>query len=489
MKYNSSLKNIYHNSNKFIFLSFITSLIIYAFWVFNKGINNDFYFLYKTGENIIQNGFPVTDTFTMHSGLDITVQQWLSSVVFYFVYKITGEFGLMLFIFILCAVINILTYKILTGISDGNYVAAFLPACVAVLLNPVSFTTRPSVFTFLFCLIETDLLFQYSSTGKKKLLIFLPVLSILQINFHSSMWIFLLIIVLPFLFESIKIKKLQMKRFEYSDYPAIPLFVAFFSMVAVAFINPYTYKNVFYLFNSMNKYSNAISEMQHTSLDSSTGILTFSIILGVIFILFQTKHEFSIITVCYFLGGILLILYAVRCFPYFACFSMMVVAEALKNINLEAYIEKLKIYKIVLCEILVLFACITFISIRIPENFFEMHKAVDFLAENYSVNDKKTYTSFNDGAYAEFKGIKPYIDPRMEVFLKVQNGKDDIWYEYIEIQEEHANITKFIDKYQFDYMILDSDDTIRFEYNNHPETFSDYKAIYNEEDYIILAKR
>ena len=53
-------------------------------------IDNDFYFLYATGEYIVKNGFPFTDMLSMHSSMKIIVQQWLSSVIFYYLYLRCG---------------------------------------------------------------------------------------------------------------------------------------------------------------------------------------------------------------------------------------------------------------------------------------------------------------------------------------------------------------------------------------------------------------
>ena len=75
-------------------------------------IDNDFWFLYKTGEYIVSNGFPHTDFLSMHSNMKLVVQQWLSTVIFYFVYSRLGRIGLFCLLYACYACICALTYRL-----------------------------------------------------------------------------------------------------------------------------------------------------------------------------------------------------------------------------------------------------------------------------------------------------------------------------------------------------------------------------------------
>ena len=59
-----------------------------------------------------------------------------------------------------------------------------------------------------------------------------------------------------------------------------------------------------------------------------------------------------------------------------------------------------------------------------------------------------------DGGYLEWKGFKPYIDPRADVFIKATNNKFDLLDEAFSLNT-NANIKRFIRKYNFDYYIVD----------------------------------
>jgi hypothetical protein len=64
------------------------------------------------------------------------------------------------------------------------------------------------------------------------------------------------------------------------------------------------------------------------------------------------------------------------------------------------------------------------------------------------------YTGYNDGGYVEFRGYKPYLDPRGEVFLKKNNGKEDVLYEYIDMKNGKVKVEDFLAKYDFDYLLV-----------------------------------
>ena len=55
-----------------------------------------------------------------------------------------------------------------------------------------------------------------------------------------------------------------------------------------------------------------------------------------------------------------------------------------------------------------------------------------------------------------------YLDPRGEIFLKSVNKKVDIYKEYDDVEKNRINYKDFIDKYMFDYMIVDNKESIGY---------------------------
>ena len=78
-------------------------------------------------------------------------------------------------------------------------------------------------------------------------------------------------------------------------------------------------------------------------------------------------------------------------------------------------------------------------------------------------NDLKTQTiwvNYNHGGYAEFRGLRPYIDPRAEVFLKANNHQKDILQEYYDLATATISYREFLSRYNFDYIVTTKTDLL-----------------------------
>ena len=72
-------------------------------------------------------------------------------------------------------------------------------------------------------------------------------------------------------------------------------------------------------------------------------------------------------------------------------------------------------------------------------------------------------------------GIKCYIDPRAEVFLKKNNLKEDIMEEYYLLQIGKIDVSSFLEKYKFSYLLVPETDYL---YDNMSDV-DNYKIVYN----------
>ena len=61
-------------------------------------IDNDFWFLIKIGKTILEKGFITTELFTIHSNMTFIPQQWLTDIIFYFIYNKLGIYGIFSFL-------------------------------------------------------------------------------------------------------------------------------------------------------------------------------------------------------------------------------------------------------------------------------------------------------------------------------------------------------------------------------------------------------
>lgn len=82
-------------------------------------------------------------------------------------------------------------------------------------------------------------------------------------------------------------------------------------------------------------------------------------------------------------------------------------------------------------------------------------QAVDYILANESKSEITVWTGYAPGDYAEFRGLRPYIDPRAEVYLKVNNHKKDILQEYRDLEAAAIPYQEFLSYYNFDYLLTE----------------------------------
>ena len=110
---------------KIVVIIALAIYILFSTFIFFR-LNNDFWFLINTGKYILNNGFPVTEPFTVHSDFSFIVQQWLTDVIFYFTYNKFGVYGMLVLITIINTFIITLIYKICKLITEGRIKFSFI---------------------------------------------------------------------------------------------------------------------------------------------------------------------------------------------------------------------------------------------------------------------------------------------------------------------------------------------------------------------------
>lgn len=132
----------------------------------------------------------------------------------------------------------------------------------------------------------------------------------------------------------------------------------------------------------------------------------------------------------------------------------------------------------------VLFLVIFFLVIARKDLTLEKEdyqKAVDFIRLQEDSEDAAVFTGYAEGGYAEWTGLKPYIDPRAEVYLGGMNHKEDILYEYFDVSYGRMDTEAFLDKYSFDYVMITEGSPMYFDL----EKDDGYEAVYAEEGYVV----
>lgn len=465
-------------------------------------IDADMFFMLPTGKYILENGFPVTDFLSMHSSMDIIVQQWLSDIIFYGIYKILGEAGLIALVFVCFAAYSVLIFKLCRLISSNFFISYLAVFISNFYVANLFMQTRPQIFTYIIIVCELLALEYYIKTKKAVYLAALPVLSVLLVNLHSSMWLMLIVFMLPYIVQAIPIKIGKIKQ-----EPCCKLWhllIAAIAVVLFGLINPYGIKAELYLFSSYGyeEINSLIGEMQPTNLTEPYGIIFFALI-GLVVILciaykkgsFQTHHALLI------LGTLVLALSSYKGIAYFFIGAVPSITYYFKDKQFmiessdkpQNSKDKKKRTALIgsFCALLCVLA-VTVVSTQggsekqaepstIPE------KAQGFMEylEKEDKGNMVLYAGFNTGAYLEFNGYKPYLDARAELFLKDNNHEFDYFSEYYSLVNGSVYYKDFLDKYGFTHLVVEGKEAYLLNSLQHD---SDYELIYSDEYYSLFEK-
>ena len=380
------------------------------------------------------------------------MQQWLTSVLFFLINNFFGSIGLLVFEIIVLFLIEFVLYKLCKLISDNKKLSCIISVIISAIIVILGFIDiRPQIITYLILLLFIYIIECYLKTKNKKILFVLPILSILQINFHAAMWCFLFVFSIPFLIES-----LVKKRKDY--YFIILLLVSFLC----GLINPYGINSITYILKSSNYYINEwVGEMHHPDGLSLTTILML-IILFINFIIYLRYYKKNnSIKVSYLLllfGSLALSQVAMKSYIFFFVFALYPLAYYLKDFKINT---KWLIYLRIIYTTIIVGSFITVLAFSnhiLIDRDQNIQNAGKYLKDNYDIENIQMYNSYYTGPYLEYIGIKTYIDSRAELFLKKMNKKDDIFEENYKLRTGHIKIQELIKKYNFTHLLFSKSD-------------------------------
>lgn len=102
-----------------------------------------------------------------------------------------------------------------------------------------------------------------------------------------------------------------------------------------------------------------------------------------------------------------------------------------------------------------------------------LKKSVEIIQEDASDRPVSLWTGYNEGPYAEFRGIPCYMDARAEVFLPKLNHKKDVFAEYTSLRSGLLDYHDFMKRYHFTHLLTTTNDPL-------------YTYLKNDKDYILL---
>ena len=470
-----------------IYLKTILFLLPFIAIMTDFHFDNDFWFTINQDRYILSNGFPHEVIGTVHHGLSFIYQSYGTGLLFYLIYNTFGKIGIMLLLITIVQLTSYFFYKLCHTISNNKKISLLVTMFFIFFYSLFFAVTRPHIFTILNLTIILYLLEKYIKENKIKYLIPIPIIGLLQINMHGIYLLPILIIITPYLINSFKFK-IKFLNLESTGYNKKPLFITYIITFLVGFINPYTYKTLFY---GLTSYTNAlmkktIFELASPSMHNIHGqIIILLMVTCYLIYYFNRNKKIPLRYLLLILGTTIMVLDAVKSASFFALcaiFPLAYLAYRDKDIK-----EKLNKRKIIINSLIVI-CTITILSLTIKFRENPQEAITKELVDYNTVENAKVYTSFENGSYLEYMGFNCYIDPRAEVFIKANNKKEDILDEYFNLQKGKLSYQEFLKKYDFDYLFIEKENDILY-YDLRIFPIDNYELIKEDKNYEIWQKK
>lgn len=481
-------------------------------WSGLQGVDN--LYMYAHAKDMLANGLVRTiDIFSMHENLSFSYQKWAACILTYFIVHNFGWNGLTIATYIL--IFALLFGLYLFGRKfNGNHMlfnTAMIMSCAFLLEANGTLRFRPHVIAGIIFIYMFYILEQYVNgliTADWKFYLRFIIASVILMWFHSTMWIMFIVVFLPYVFNFSRISHIFSQR----EYKMKPLLISMVLMFVAGVFNPNGLKQYQYMWACLrasgSTYSH-VDELQPMPLPAYLPVLAIGLLIFVFMVYSLYVYHIPIYMPSVYLvaGSLIMPLISWRLVFYSALFITIAcmtqtAKHSYKNLGLGNMIMPLFIFFLSLCIVLVGFSLKSFYN-NIPDKSLwcgtresEINDTIDLLSDR-SPNATVFNVTAHVGSYSIYKGLRPYMDCRAEVYDINVNKCIDVLSEihdfsdnmFHDVQLDEGGILLVNDTYNPDYYVLtrysDADMNIKAALDN-TEAFCLYAGenvwIYSFED-------
>lgn len=250
----------------------------------NGSYDSDGWFLLATGKQIVENGIPYANPWSLASYRPIVVQQWLHDVLLYGSYTLAGYAGTILYQILLAAVVALALAFAIQGFGDKRLTLPRLLFCIGLALfgAGIYISVRPTAWSMACMALTVGVCTRWKHTGGWRHLIALPAITVLHVNMQSAMWLLDVFLAGCFLLPD-DLAKFKTVTPEEMLSEIFPLSLALVAMLVASFANPYGVDGARYVITSMGaaSYGNVISEMK-PAFEATKGFCVIFFAAGII---------------------------------------------------------------------------------------------------------------------------------------------------------------------------------------------------------------
>lgn len=429
---------------KYKFILILLGIMLLA--VFNFNFGNDYFWHVKTGEYIINNlSVPTYDIFSW-IGLNNFAwisHEWLSEVVIYGFKAIFGDFGPLFFCLIMYGILVCLLLFLNKDNLIKNKLFSLLWIVFGFLVFSAVMLPRPHLISYILFIICVYILYDLYDNEDSKKIYFLPLISVLWVNFHGGSSNLTYILCLIFLIcglcnfkfgrlEARKISKKQIKKF------ILGFVLSFLGIM----INPHGIKLITYPYENMQDkvmISN-ITEWFSPSLNNIGDLWAFVLIGVIVLVLIISKKRIKFINLVLLGAFLFLALKSYRFMPFLYIVSSFIIFDFIDKGNFEFS----KFLNVIMALFILILSIV--LSFKLVNSYNQKMISDDIINYIKKVKPKRLFNFYGYGGYLIYNNIPVFIDGRADMYSK-HTLKDTF-----DLQNNGYNY--ILDKYNFDMIII-----------------------------------
>ena len=464
----------------------VVCIVLFAFAISPKTLQNDTYYTIKIGEYIYQNGISnlTEDVFSWHE-LPYTYPHWLYDLGIFLIYHFFGHAGIYASTIILASILGLVIYMLCSKFSKNNIVSLIITIGAMYLLEPY-IAARAQLLTFILFGLTVYSIEMFLETHKKRYALYLIIIPLIIANVHCAVFPFYFVLYLPYIAEFLwisfidlnldkriqklfikvllkvckrpklkeklqakyeaipneiieineKRKKLREKPYRIKvtkNFFVIPLIFVMLIAACTGILNPAGDGAYTYLYKTMQgNTTDSINEHQPMVLVNCEEFMFVLLIFLAILIFTDTKIKLSDL---FMLVGLTYLsfrtkrqisMFAIFCAPILA----KLVAAMFDKYDQETCKKLMNFAGSCLgaCVIILTFALVSIDMLKdiIDDPYVDSStypvSASDWIIENLDYKNIKLYNEYNYGSYLLFRGIPVFIDSRADLYAPEFNG-------------------------------------------------------------------
>lgn len=288
--------NTIYNKFKQNFITYMlifSSILLYVV-LLARSQDNDMYFEIMSGKDILHGNFNIISHL---DNFPVTIQQWLYSVTLAIFDKL-GYAGHMLLVLVQNIILYIVSY-IFLYLKTKNKKLSMIAPYVLILYNfEYMINIRPQIITMIFLVTELILLELYKSKQQYRYILLLFPLLVLAANFHNGVFLYHIMIIMPYCIDMNKKLRIDFKLVFSS------ILLCLCSICTPYGINGATYTIKAFISKTYNAFS--INELESLDILTFFGIKLLITVGITIYLIY--KHRSNIFINNYIFGTFLLTL-------------------------------------------------------------------------------------------------------------------------------------------------------------------------------------